>query len=85
LPSPEFVRAHKFGAVLIPCRELEVEVGKTEVTEQAQHEVQKTSQLRLEVIGGYENVGIIHGETAHARQTVNHPAFFIPIDGAELE
>ena len=84
-PLPQFVGADKFFTVTIPRGELEIEVGQTEIREEAQHKVKKRRELLLQLLCGDENVSVIHGETAHSGQTVNDTAFFVAIDGPKFE
>ena len=48
------------------------------------HEVQHAQDLRVELVGPAEEVGVVLGEAAHAHQPVQHAGALEAVDGAEL-
>ena len=48
-------------------------------------EAQQLPELRLELLGGAEDVGVVHGQAADTGQAVQDPGLLVPVHGAELE
>ena len=66
-------------------RELEVEVVEAVVAQQVEHEVERRRQLAGHLLLGAEDVRVVLGHAAHARETVHHARLLVAVHRAELE
>jgi hypothetical protein len=83
--GPFLLRADELLLLRVAGRQLQVEVAEPEVGEQVEHEAQQLPELPFELLGGAEDVGVVHGQAADAGQAVQDPGLLVAVHGAELE
>ena len=66
-------------------RQLEVEVVEAVVAQQVEHEAQQRRELGRRLLLGAEDVRVVLGHAAHARQAVHDARLLVAVHGAELE
>ena len=81
---PKGVIADVFVAVGIARAQPGAEVGHAERAEDVLYQLDDAFEFVLQLIGADEEMGVIDGEAADARQAAELARLLVAIDGAEL-
>src|SRR5690606_27151005 len=68
------------GLGIVTGRQLEVEVVESEVTEQAEAEVEQVLDLGRRLLGGHVRVRVVLREAAYAGQSVDDTGLLVAVD-----